>query len=85
MRPTVCKTIGIAEKRTKAEKWQRQADQLEKKSERPPVLLRQARKKYARTLAESLDLTPNLPPVVCVGRQSRRSVCLMPCAEGVKN
>jgi hypothetical protein len=32
----VCKTVGMAEKRTKADKSQRQADQLDMKTERRP-------------------------------------------------
>jgi len=34
--PTLWETIGMSEKRTKADKEQRQADQLNKKSERRP-------------------------------------------------
>jgi len=36
MGPSEWETIGMATKRTKADKAQRQADQLEKKSERRP-------------------------------------------------
>ena len=48
----------MAEKRTKADKEQRQADQLDKKSERRPEQV-VSKEKYARTLAEPLNSTSN--------------------------
>jgi len=53
----------MATKRTKPEKEQRQADQLEKKSERRPEP-GTSKKKYARTSAEPLNLTTNPIPSV---------------------
>ena len=48
----------MAEKRTKADKEQRQADQLNKKSERRPEQVIR-KEKYARTPAEPLNPTSN--------------------------
>ena len=36
IKPSLWETVGMAEKRTKADKQQRLADQLDKKSERRP-------------------------------------------------
>jgi len=47
------KLAGMAEKRTKADKWQRQADQLEKKSDRRPVQVTKKKPRGANGVTES--------------------------------
>jgi hypothetical protein len=43
----------MAKKRTKADKWQRQADQLEKKSDRRPVQVTKKKPRGVKAVAES--------------------------------
>ncbi len=50
----------MATKRTKADKAQRQADQLDKKSERRPEQGTSQKKQYARGQAEPLNPTAHL-------------------------
>jgi len=47
------KLVGMAEKRTKADKWQRQADQLEKKSDRRLVEVTKKKPRAANAVTES--------------------------------
>jgi hypothetical protein len=52
--PTLWETVGMAEKRTKADKEQRHADRVDDKAERRPEQVI-GKKKDAKTLAEPLN------------------------------